>query len=64
MNNPSYEERQKAKQSQEDWEKIAEDADEVLVARLLLELKARVEALEGKTKLSMPYLDYWPRGCV
>ncbi len=39
MSNPSYEERIKAKLSDEDWEKIAEDADTVLVARLLLELK-------------------------
>ena len=39
MSNPSYEERIKAKLSDEDWEKIAEDADTVLVARLLMELK-------------------------
>lgn len=49
MSNPSYEEREKAKQSEEDWAEIEADADEVRFARLLLELERRVRELEFTT---------------
>lgn len=51
VSNPSYEEREKEKRSLEDWDKIAEDAEEVLVARLLLELCHRIGELEKDMKI-------------